>query len=172
MSTGTTTYKGRVKRALAFKQQSSLWACVGRKTAWTDENDPPVEEPATEYLDEPICYAAPSVITVCKQVSSGGDVTVEGQKYAFVSDGDAYTENARFVYLKALFDPDSGQPNHNFRRTGVYSGLTPQAGYESRQWLDPANVSDPGVLEYLDNHREMSLGPGESRQIEIVIEFR
>ena len=37
----TTTYVGRIKRALAFKGLD-LWGCWGRSTTpWDDENNPP-----------------------------------------------------------------------------------------------------------------------------------
>lgn len=171
---GITTYDGRIQRALNMKNGNDLWVAVGRTTAWTNESSPPDEDPATTAIDEAIVYVQPGVISLAKTVASGEDVEVGGQKYAFVADGNAFTEEARYLYIKGVFDPDSnpGQPAANFRQHGLYSGLTPAAGHETEQWLAPADVSDAGLLEYYENHTVKSLGAGESREIHIVIEFR
>lgn len=171
MGYGVATYEGRIKRALNMKTDSVLWCAVGHTAVWPGEPDPPDEDPATTAIDTPIVYVKPSSVSLCKAVESGGDVTIEGQQYEFVADVDAYTEGARFLYLTTTFDPDI-HPYANFRQFGVYSDLTPSVGHENDDWLAPANVDDDGVLEIYENHTVKSFGPGETRVIEIVIEFR
>ncbi len=167
---GITSYDAQVERALWIKAKN-LWIAIGRTTAWPTEQIPPSETPGTHDIDEPVAYHRPSVLSLARPVSSGGDVTFNGQQYAFVADVDAYTEYARFIYFKAVFDPieDPGLPLTGFRQSCVYSGLVPAAGHESDQWLAPANVSDPGILEYIANHTLVS---GPSAEIEIVLECR
>lgn len=169
---GVTTYAGRTRRALLHKSNSTYWCAIGRTTAWDVESAPPSPSPGATNIDEAIVFVLPSVVSLCKPVDTGEDVTVNGQGYAFVADVDAMTEGARFLYLKTVYNPADGIPTANFRQNAVFTELEPAAGYENNQWLAPINVSDVGVLEYLSNHLERSLGVGEQRVIETIIEFR
>lgn len=173
MATEISTYKGRVKRALLFKTIAKHWACVGRTTAWDDEEDPPAEDPETTVVEEPIVYVLPTQVSMAKSVIVGqGELIIDGAEYVLVDDEDAYDEDARFVYLQFNFDPDGGQPGADFRQHGVFVDLVPATGHENDLWLAPANVDDPGVLCCYDNHIVQELGLGEARQIDMVIEFR
>lgn len=167
-----TTYASRSRRALLHKQNSTFWVCVGRTTAWDDEQVPPDPSPSDSAITEPIVYVAPTTVSLCKVVSSGEDITHLGTKYEFVADEDAVDENARFLYIMARFDPTVGQPFDTFRQIALYSNLTPVAGHESDSWLAPANVSDEGLLEYIDNDVATVMAITRLEVIEIMIEFR
>jgi hypothetical protein len=154
-----------------FKAHSTPWVCLGRTTAWPDEDNPPDPTPGTEEIEEAIVFVKPGRFTLCKQVESGGDVTVDGVKLAFVDDANAYTENARFLFIETVFDT-SIHPHANYRQKGVFTDLTPAAGHETDDWLAPSDVSDRGVLEYLAHKTVKSFGAGETRIERTVIEFR
>lgn len=165
---GITSYDAQVERALWIKTKS-LWIAIGRTTPWPNENLPPAEAPGDSAIAETISYVRPSVISLARPVSSGGDATISRQQYLFVADADAYTQYARFIYFKALFDPAEtpGLPLNTFRQSAIFSGLTPAAGHENDQWLIPADVAATGILEYSANHAPVS---GPSAQIEIILE--
>ena len=167
-----TTYASRARRALLHKMSSTYWVAIGRTTAWDDEENPPDPSPNDTGVTEPIIYVTPTTVSLCKVVTSGEDITHLGTKYEFVADEDAITEGARFLYLLARFDPTSGQPYDTFRQVGLYSNLVPASGHESDSWLAPANVSDAGLLEYIDNDVATIMTETRLEVIEIMIEFR
>jgi hypothetical protein len=145
---------------------------IGRTTAWDDEANPPDPSPTASAIEEAIVYVTPTQVSLCKVVSTGEDVTHLGTKYAFVADDDAVDEGARFLYMLGRFDPTSGQPYATFRQVALYSNLVPETGHESDSWLAPANVSDAGLLEYLDNDVSTIMTDTRLEVIEIMIEFR
>lgn len=169
---GVTTYKGRTRRALMHKTNSTYWCAIGRTTAWDIEAAPPSPSPGAVNIDEAIVFVAPTVVSLCRPVDVDEDVTVNNQGYEFVADEDAMADGARFLYLKTIFNPADGIPIANYRQNAIFTELVPAAGYENNQWLAPINVSDVGVMEYLSNHLERSLGVGELRVIETILEFR
>ena len=167
-----TTYSGRARRALLHKTNSTYWVAIGRTTAWDDEEVPPDPSPSASAITEPIVYVTPTTVSLCKVVTSGEDITHLGTKYELVDDVDAITEGARYLYIMARFDPTSGQPYDTFRQVALYSNLVPASGHESDNWLEPANVSDEGLLEYLDNDVATIMTTTRLEVIEIMIEFR
>lgn len=169
---GVTSYHARIAQALTLKANPSIWCALGHTAEWPSEPTPTAEDPSISVIDTPIVYVVPNTISLAKVVSSNGDFVIAGQAYAFVSDANAYTETARFLYMKFHFDPALGQPYANFRQHGIYVGLVPGSGHENDQWLAPVNVSNPGRLYFVENHTVKSLDLGESRDIEILIEFR
>jgi len=167
-----TTYQGRARRGLLHKTNSTYWVAIGRTTAWDNEKNPPDPSPTASTIEEPVVYVTPTQVTLCKVVSTGEDVTHLGTKYEFVDDVDAIDEGARFLYMLARFDPTSGQPYDTFRQVALFSNLVPATGHESDSWLAPANVSDEGLLEYLDNDVATIMTDTRLEVIEIMIEFR
>jgi hypothetical protein len=171
---GTATYAGCVDRAVDAFNNKVFWAGLGRTTEWDDPDVPPDLDRTTTAIEEPIVYVIPDVISLCVPVNSGGDVTVGGQDYAFVEAGDAFTELARFVYIKAVFNPDItfGLPYANYRQCGILSDLVPVSGHENDQWLAPANVEDAGLLQIYLNLTVRTYGLGSPTTIETILEYR
>lgn len=169
---GVTSYRARARRALLHKQNSTYWVAIGRTTPWPNEDSPPLPSPGTNDIEEAIVFVRPQLVSLAKAVLADGDVEIDGQQFAFVADEDAVAEAGRFLYIKAVFNPADGIPTANFRQRAVFTELAPAAGHELDQWLAPANVSARGVMEYLAHTTMRSLGPGEQRVIELVIEFR
>ncbi len=169
---GVTCYSARARRALAYKSTNTFWCAIGGTAAWTNEAAPPSPVPATTALDTPIVYVLPTMVSLAAPVSSGGSVTINGQQYALISDANAVSQSARYLYMLARFDPSMGMPVANFREFGIFTALEPMAGHENDPWLAPANVVSPGVLEYLSYYIEQSLGGNNLSTIESIIEFR
>ena len=170
---GLSMYDGAVFRALQFKQDADLWVAIGRTTVWTDEQVPPVVLQTAHDIDEAICYVKPYVLTLAKEVITGGDITIDEQDYEFVSDVDALTDQtARFLYLCAEYDPMAGMDNDNFRQVAVYADLVPVTGHTTDLWLNPENVSDPGTLCYLHNATVTTMSPIRRQLVELILEFK
>ncbi len=167
---GIDNYKAGVRNALWRKQSFSYWVGIGRTTAWPNEAVPPAHPTTNDDIEEPIVYVQPDIVSLCMPVSSGEDFTINGQGYALVADVDAYTEMARWIYVKALFKPSLGQPYADYRQKAIFSGLTPKGGYESETWLAPANVLDVGLVEYTHNSTVRTFGGGEVKIEETVID--
>lgn len=169
---GVTSYKGRARRALLHKANSTYWVGVGKQTPWTNEQAPPNPVPGSASIDEPLVYVKPQMVSLCRTVNGDEDFIHYGQRYKYVSDDDALTEDGRFLYILAKLDPTLGIPLGSFRQSAVFTGLIPAVGYEQAQWLSPAHVANPGVLEFIDNDTEEILALNRLKVIEIVLEFR
>lgn len=159
--TAVIKYASITKRIIEMKNYSELWIVLGQQTAWDDEDVPDIALPETSPVVEPIIAIKPYISSLAKEITveaynllddnvraltSADGVT----KYLeLVTDVDAYTENARILYLKALVDPiNLGHPVHDFRVYYVCSDLVPAAGHEDDSWLAPSNVAGYGLVEY------------------------
>jgi len=169
---GATTYIGRVLRALQFKTENELWGAIGRTTAWTDEADPPDDPVDVATIEEPIVYVKALLVGLAKTVSTGADITINGQGYAYVDDADAYDEDARFLIVDVVFDPAVQSVYGNFRQIGIFANLIPATGHESDEFLIPANVSDEGVLVYVHNDTVTTMASDRQEEVKIALEFR
>lgn len=147
---GANVYSGDVLSGLDFKNNHEIWIAVGRTSAWTDENNPPDEDRNDSDITEIVGFKKADVVSLAKQ-DGGGAIEFNGQNYTLVSDGNAYTETARFVYIKASLEYDTF-PVVTFRQTAIYADLTPASGHESDDPILPADVSDNGILRYYRNH--------------------
>ena len=167
-----------------MKQGDDLWVIMGQTSEWTDENDPDSPTPGSETIVEPFVAIKPIVKTMAVEVTEEAytaltdgfraAVSIEGTiKYLeLVADADAYTRGARYLYIKALYDPVvAGHPAFvSFRTYYLTSALVPSAGYENATWLVPDNIDDYGLLEY-ENAGTKVLG-GIAIVLPVVLEFR
>ena len=169
---GATTYVGRILRALQFKQANELWGAIGRTTVWDNEADPPDDPIDSTVIEETIGYVSAGITGLAKIVESNEDVIINGQKYAYVNDVDAYDEDARYLIIIINIIPSQGHPYGNFRQIGVYAGLTPTTGHEGDTFLFPSDVSDPGKLVYIHNDIVTTMSPIREEEIKIALEFR
>lgn len=166
------TYKGRANRAKLLYEDSTFWMAVGRTTAWPTELAPPSPSVSSIEVEEAIVYVKAEVVSLCKTISSNPDVTVRGQGYKYVLPVDAVEEFARFIYIRARFDPSNGQPYDTFRQIGVFSNLEPTQAHANDLWLAPANVLDEGILEYIENNAPTVMNLNRQEVIQVIIEFR
>ena len=169
---GATTYVGRILRALQFKTDNELWGAIGRTTAWDDEADPPDDPITSTTIEEIIGFVKAGVVGLAKAVESNEDVTINGQKYTYVDDVDAYDEDARYLILIVRIVPSDGHPYGNFRQIGIYANLVPTTGHESDVYLVPGDVSDAGTLVYVHNDTITTMSPIREEEIKIALEFR
>jgi hypothetical protein len=123
-------------------------------------------------IEEPILYIEAQQVSLAKAVLTGGTVQIDGQGYVLVNDADAYTQGARWLYLKFFLDRTTFEIDYTFRQHGVFTELVPAEGHESDPWLEPGNVSNVGIIERISNHTHKEFGVSEDRTLEIILEFR
>ena len=169
MAYAGTSYGLRSLINLDLKTNHEFWIVIGQTAAWNNEGDTPEPfAPGDTSIATPVVAIKPAVLSLCREVSEGdynlllegerASVVIEGVShyFAFVADEDYLTEYARFLYMHAIYSTPLGMPSPStgdFRQYSVYTSLVPSAGYESADWLAPANIDDYGILLY-SNRRE------------------
>ena len=165
-------YAGCAENALLLYNNSTFWMGIGRTTAWPTELAPPSGSVSATTLEEPIVYVKAETVSLCKVITSNPDVTVRGQGYKYVLPNDAIAEFARFIYIKARFDPSEDQPYATFRQIAIFSNLEPTQAHINDLWLAPANVLDVGVIKYLENNAPTVMNLNRQEVIQVMIAFR
>lgn len=146
----TLTQHFHVAQALRFLAAPNKYIGIGRTAAWDVESAPPAPSVIATGLDTPICYAP--LTRACLVVADvGGDISFGGDTYQTVAEEDAYTLGATQVYLEAQLD-GADAPLSTYRQAGLFTGLTKTGGAGAGILL-PADVTDPGTLEVLDNRQ-------------------
>lgn len=163
MRIATTTYTGRIKRGLEFKNNNTLWFALGQTDPWPNDQSPPSPDPGQTSVNEPFIAFRPAILSMAAEITqdqynllpdASKAIVVIDQVVVYLqlfADTDAYTNIARYVYLRGVSNPALGYPGKTFRQVGVYTNLVPAAGYENNQWLVPTNITSFGQLEYVDN---------------------
>ena len=168
MAYAGTSYGLRSLINLDIKTNHEFWVVIGQTDDWTSEPTPDAFAPGDTSIADPVVAIKPAVLSLCREVSEvdylllaegqRASVVIEGVShyFAFVADEDYLTEYGRFLYLHAIYSTPLGMPSPStgsFRTYGLYADLVPSAGYESADWLAPANIDDYGILLY-SNRRE------------------
>lgn len=139
--------------AQAYKdslETEGCWFGLGQTSAWpSGDTNPPEPDPEATSINEPIGYKKASLITFVKQDPSG-TITYLGEKYLAIEDEQAETENCVLLLIRAVIEYDE-LPATTTRQLGIFCGLTPSTGNESKEALLPAEVQDVGRLDVLDN---------------------
>jgi hypothetical protein len=165
-----TVVVGTVKQALFMKNEWVWWFLVARtETPWPNENEPPSESIDTSSLSEVGGYQKAETVSLCKE-DPNGSIEFQGQKYSLVTDADAYTERARWIYASTILKFDIF-PVVTFRQFGTTADLTPAQGHENDNVLLPNQVSDPGKLLAYVNHPPIIRTSSSKNVLEMVIEI-
>lgn len=122
----------------------------------------------TFTVDGPIGYKAVSVKYMVVPDNVDGTIIHGSQKYRIVSPSNAYSENARWVYIETTFSYDE-LPINDFRQLAVFSGLTRANGVTAEAVI-PSQVSSAGILEVLENRRVQYRSEEQQELIAYVIE--
>lgn len=165
-----TTIKGHVSRALDFYNKSSIFFCLGRTTAWSDENNPPVPL-NTDDLEEPSGYKLiESKFLVIPDTN--GSITYRDSRWSIVPYDKALEKGARWLYLSSYISYDEFPVDLVYRQIGVYTGLVKNPSVPSgKSNLLPSEVSNPGILEVLDNRTPVYRELDQREKLSIIIEF-
>lgn len=137
------------KRAFDFYNATyTKYVGLGRTTEWVDPDNPPAESVTATNVDEPIMYK-PITLQSFIIPDSNGAIIWNNQNWTTINSSDAYTNNARHIYVLCKFTFND-TPLTTFRQAGFFTSLVPVTGAGSGLLL-PADVSDVGKLEILSN---------------------
>lgn len=97
-----------------------------------------------------------------------GTILYNGQNWAIVSPANAYTDNARWVYIQSVLQ-FTEVPVGEYRQVGIFTGLQRVSG--SATALLPSEVASTGVLHVLDNRGVVTRDSNSVNSLEYIIEF-
>jgi len=161
---------GMIRVLLQWKNQETFWFAVGRtQTPWDCETDPPVENINTTMLDEVGGLQKAETVSLCYP-DPNGSVEFRGAKFTLVPDEFAYDYDCRYLYCSTVLRFDEF-PLVTFRQYGIYVGVVPTAGNETKKILLPSEVLSYGKLIGYVNIPPIIRNAGSKNLMEIVIEF-
>lgn len=168
---GTATTFAHVRRALEFSQKEDVYAVIGKTSAWPDDNNPPTPDPETTVIPEALGYVKVQQNTLIVP-DVAGPIELYQIKWRTVADVDAYTEKARHVWLQGEFQYDDVPVAVSYRMVGITTGLTKQPLVPPLQTLLlPADVLDPGVLEYVYHDQPIPRAINRRDILNVIITF-
>lgn len=153
-----TTLYSNIDAAISLQERmDSTYLVIGKKTAWTDDDNPPAEVDTTTSLSEVIGYKKLKQLSLARPLAEGEDpetlrfpvVTYGGKSWALIPKEEAYAESARWLYMEAELYPDD-LPLGPYRQKGIHVGVVPHEGI-TKQSLLPSEVSNPGILKFYEN---------------------
>jgi hypothetical protein len=160
---------GNTSRGVDFIS-TPLWICLGRTTPWPDEENPPIADPNTTNITEPIIYKRCEVQSFVVE-DPQGEYIVSGVRYRPITIAQARATMATTILIKAtILDNDVGD-EVTFRQVGLYSKLIPTPGNEPKTKLLPNEVQDPGYLEWFANREPIHIQPNQHEIFYIVLNF-
>lgn len=167
---GAFVNNGCVKTVLTLKNNVVFWAAVGRTSPWTNENNPPIEEITVQDIVEIQGFKKIDFISACKE-DVNGEIIFKDKKYSIVSDVNAYSYGARWVYVRAILLYENF-PLCTYRQIGIYADTVPSAGHETKNILLPSQVDSNGALMIYNNIPPVIRDANSKNIIEAVIEIQ
>lgn len=155
------TNNAHVENAIRFmKQKDNMYLAIGKGTTpWSNENNPPVEDPTTSQLSELIGMKKCDTVSLARKVNVGEEPTgqvveYDGEKWLLVNEADAYTENAHYVYIKATLR-GAELPIGTYRQAGIHTGVQLNDGVSTTAVL-PSEIKSQGVLQFYANRSPLT----------------
>ena len=167
---GACVYSGNILQALDLKNNHTAWVVVGQTTPWANEENPPDVDLSTTDINEIQGAKRCNIVSLCVPDASG-TIEFQGQKYRLVSDSEAYSQGARWVYFRADLKYDQF-PVVTYRQTALYIDLVPASGYEGYDVLYPTQIESNGILYYYKNHPPRYRTVESVDIVEVIIEVQ
>lgn len=165
------TVASHVKRALSFFNDPAIYLGIGKSSAWADDNNPPAPDTNATTLLELIGFRKADNVYMVVQDNTNGTIAYQNTKWSIVTPSNAYTQGAKWVYVSATINYDE-LPLGYYRQVGVFSGLQLANGVSGSQLaLLPAQVSNVGTLEVIDNRQPSNRQTNQKETLSVVIEF-
>jgi len=179
-----THLKGHVSRAMDFYNKPDVYFGIGKPTAWTEadrttatptttvigESYPPTPTNTDELID-PIAYKKVESIFLVRPDPSG-ELTYRNTKWKIVSYADALSQGARWVYISTFLSYSELPTDIVYRQIAAYTRLVKQVSVPIGQYvLLPGEVTDPGIIEVIDNRKPVYRDPDQREQLVLIVEF-
>lgn len=164
-----TTY-GIVWQAIQFIGHRIYFALGNKDSAWQNDALPPIPSPNLVTLPQVLGYKEVDIKSLVKP-DVGGSISFKGQNFKLIDTADGFSEDAYWVYVKAVVDPDD-LPLITFRSAGLFLDLTRVSGVpDSQKNLLPAEVQDTGILFRVANFSATPRAGDKKTVLEWIIEF-
>lgn len=152
-----TTTRAHVNMALHIKSKvKTTYLGIGGSEPWDDEDNPPIPERSREALETPIGYKKVNIVSLCSRVAEEEDashntVNYRGELWELIPDGEAHERGATHIYYETRIVGEE-LPTGAYRQVGIFTDLEAVSGSPTPALL-PAEVTDPGTLEFFDNRQ-------------------
>jgi hypothetical protein len=183
------TNQFQIGRALSFFKTPDIFFGIGKTSPWVagdyvgqdvpqiPEKQPPAPNGGS-ILKEVIGYRkADKVLLVVPHDGSSvpaGTQIIEhasGSQWRVVSEAEAYTLGAKYVYLETTIQP-ADFPSGDYRQVGFSTGLTRKSGVAvGKLALLPSEVQDAGKLELIDNREKSTRNSTTKEFLSFIIKF-
>lgn len=169
------TYNSHVESAKYFlDKNATTYLAIGKTSAWSDEENPPQDDPNATKLDEVIGYKKADKVSLCRPLVSGEETTftkiVYGNKtWVLVPKEKATEEGAKWLYAHATIEADD-LPLGMYRQVGVHVDLTPSGGIAKLNLL-PSEVGSTGTLMAIDNREPQNRIASSSVEEAFILAF-
>lgn len=175
MTQQTLTNSSHIQAALNFKSSyANTYISIGRTSAWSDDQNPPACDPSITILDEPIGYKLVGTCSLVRRPLEGETIpetaiTYRSESWIIVPDDQAFTQNAKFLYLSSDIVGDE-LPLSTFRQIGLFTHLSPNNGVTKPNLL-PSEVQSIGVLEAFINDVPRTRTIDQTTTLEFLLQF-
>ena len=164
------TTKSHVSRAKDFYGKDSVYFVLGKTTPWSEGNDTPHDPNPDDTITDILGYKKINSKYLVKP-SEEGEISYRGHKWKIVSPDNAYSEGARWVYLSAIVT-DSDLPLETYRQVGVVTSVEVHEDVPpGTTALRPDKITNPGILETIDNRKPTTRDIDQVEKLSIILEF-
>ena len=146
MSIASRTLVSSVNKALHFySKRDSMYLGIGGFDPWTDEEYPPEPSYDNPTISDIAVYRKVGFSDLVVPDPNGSIVYKDGTQWEVVTEGNAKTEGAKWVYLGAVF-VDTDLPLLSYRKIGLYVDLVTTS---TEDIALPEQVTSQGDLELI-----------------------
>lgn len=167
----TATTQAHVDAALYLKNKAATtYMALGKTSAWTNENIPPIPTESKTTLDELIGFKKMDTVSLCRPLAANETtayptISYNSQTWVLVPDAAAQTEKACYVYYEVKIK-GTDLPTGEYRQVGVFTDLTRKTGVTKTNLL-PTEVQSRGLLQFYDNRRRQN----RTEQVTVIERF-
>ncbi|AYJ76277.1 hypothetical protein BSP12_091 [Bacillus phage BSP12] len=159
----TSTLYSHIYDAIQLQSKwDNAYLVFGKTSPWTDDDNPPKEDPNATAIQEIIGYKKVRQFSLARPLKEGEKptdspypvVTYNQQSWVLIPVDKAYEEEARWVYIETEIQPEEFELGE-YRQVGIHVDLQPANGV-AKQNLLPSEVANPGILRFYENRKRQN----------------
>lgn len=168
------TTMGHVSRAISFYELPNVYFALGKTSPWDNENAegfvPPAPSMDATTLEELVGMKKVSTKSLVYP-DDNGTIIYRDQTWRKVTVDEAIMLGAHWVYIEtSMLYTDF--PVTAYRQIGVFSRVKLNAGVsQSKEVLLPADISNVGVLEILDQRKVVTRNEDSRDTFSMIVEL-